>query len=510
MLLTVGSIIKDITDEYILDGILGKGGFACVYKAHRKSDDTVVAVKTLLSSFDNPESMLSFQKEISQASLISSEHIIKYFFANDGNTYTEFPPYIIMEYADGGTVDELINCQIQKGELFDTDFILSCCLQLAYGMKEISNYFVHRDIKPANILIKNGKLKISDFGLSKFSNESTNTLTLKGFGTQKYVAPEAWNNEKNTIQMDIYSMGIVFYELATLRYPYDDTKNKNYRELHLYNAPINPNKFNANLPPHFVSMIIKMLEKPTQKRFKDWDDVIQALTLNDKPSDDIGKIVNTALHNRNNTDLMLQEQEANYKKEQEEKHNHCLLVKSQYDNTILAPIKEFISQFSEQYSGESRFDVHSMELYDQKLFSYTIDTPIHNRITIITEIIFKENHKKKVKCNYDFDFEDKYRYVNYVPECNNQEIVAWSQVSDSNGRGFNLILLKSNESLYGDWYVLKNTNSGLNSYPRNEPFGFEIKELPDQIVKIRALGLYNMDLFPLDNLYVVNFIAQYV
>lgn len=174
MIISVGTIVKDEQgDKYILDEILGRGGFACVYKAHRERDGYIVAVKTLLSSFGSQEDMLSFQKECLQAKLISSEHVIKYLFIHDGTIYTEYPPYIIMEFADGGSLADVIKHQRELGCQFDLSFIQDAIMQLAIGMKEISKYLVHRDIKPENILIKNGVLKISDFGLSKISGDIT-------------------------------------------------------------------------------------------------------------------------------------------------------------------------------------------------------------------------------------------------------------------------------------------------------------------------------------------------
>lgn len=121
-------------------------------------------------------------------------------------------------HADG-TLTSLIENQKKTGVQFEKAFLLNVFAQLAEGMREISKFLVHRDIKPDNILICNGKMKISDFGLSKLAGENTRTLTFKGYGSTKYVAPEAWNNDKNTIQMDIYSMGIVFYELAFYLFP---------------------------------------------------------------------------------------------------------------------------------------------------------------------------------------------------------------------------------------------------------------------------------------------------
>ena len=91
-------------------------------------------------------------------------------------------------------------------------------LQLASGMKHINSILVHRDIKPDNILIVDDVLKITDFGLAKYAEATTRSVTFKGYGTKEYCAPEVCKNEKNTIYMDIYSMGIVFYEIATLKY----------------------------------------------------------------------------------------------------------------------------------------------------------------------------------------------------------------------------------------------------------------------------------------------------
>ena len=83
----------------------------------------VFAVKTLLASFESPDTILSFQKEIAQAELISSEHVIKYIYVHDGTTYSEYPPYIIMEYADGGTLADLIDGHRTRGDMFELDFI---------------------------------------------------------------------------------------------------------------------------------------------------------------------------------------------------------------------------------------------------------------------------------------------------------------------------------------------------------------------------------------------------
>ncbi|WP_312635508.1 protein kinase domain-containing protein [Oscillibacter sp.] len=125
MIITVGSKIKDNKENsYILDSVLGSGGFGNVYKAHRENDGTIFAVKMLLSSFESSENLLSFQNELHETLFISSDHVIEYIYAHDGNTYPECSPYIIMEYADS-TLTSLIENQKETGVQSENIFLLN-------------------------------------------------------------------------------------------------------------------------------------------------------------------------------------------------------------------------------------------------------------------------------------------------------------------------------------------------------------------------------------------------
>lgn len=513
MIITIGSKIKDNNgDVYVLDNILGKGGFGCVYKAHREKDDYVVAVKILETTFRSKESILSFQKECSQAELISSEYVIKYFYVHDGTVYNEYPPYIIMEYADGGTLADVINNQKKSGHQFELAFIYDAVMQLSEGMKEISKHIVHRDIKPENILIKNGILKIADFGLSKIVDDATNSLTFKGYGTAKYVSPEGWVKGKNTIQMDIYSMGIVFFELATLQYPYTINENADlveYSNAHLYKAPKNPSAINPSLPQSLVSIIIKMLEKPTQKRFANWDAIISSLSVVPPSTGTLADAVTNALKKRNTIDLKIQAEKAEKERLQKEKEDFCNLVYSQYEATIFDPIENFVDSFNSQYSGERGFKTSNKNFTYKDRFTYEITTPAIEHISIKTEVIFAENFKKQIPVDRIWG-DSGYRTINYIPRCKGIDILAWSQVSDLSGKGFNILLLKAKDSIYGDWYILTNTNSGL-SYQRRrvEPFGFSLEELPKEINNINTVHIYNLKLSPFDESIIFEYLADH-
>ncbi|WP_277669087.1 serine/threonine-protein kinase [Caproiciproducens galactitolivorans] len=217
MIVTEGTkLFDESNNSYIIDSVIGHGGFGIVYKAYRESDKKPFAIKTMLSSFESEQDYFSFKNEVKSAIEINSEYVINYEYVHDGNVFNKLPPYIIMEFANQGTLTNLFNVHVRKGEFFTNSELKEVFNQLAVGMLEINKKLVHRDIKMDNILLSNEKVKISDFGLSKFVNESTRTMTFKGYGSVLYVAPEAWKNEKNTIQMDIYSMGIVFYQLESV------------------------------------------------------------------------------------------------------------------------------------------------------------------------------------------------------------------------------------------------------------------------------------------------------
>ena len=514
MNITIGSKVKDDEQNvYVLDSVLGEGGFGCVYKAHREKDGYVVAVKTLLSSFASQEAMLSFNREINQAKLIDSKYAIKYIYIHDGTIYNEYPPYIIMEYADGGTLADIIETQRNKGKPFDLEFIYDAMLQLSKGMCEISKYIVHRDIKPENVLIENNVFKISDFGLSKNSGDSTKTNTFKGYGTAKYMPPEGWKSDENTVQMDIYSMGIVFYEIATLNYPYSLKQNpthSDYRDAHLYKAPENPIKYNLSLPQNLVSVLIKMIEKPTQKRFKNWDDIIKSINKVQPTSDNIGIAVTRALTKRNEADLIEQSHRVAKEKAIKEREEHINLIYSQYKITIFNPIDNFIREFNNQYSGDRKFSINKTGLKAQKNFSLKITTPSFDTISIETEIVFPENFQKRVPKDRIFFEDSEYRIINYTPKCQNRDVLAWSQVTDSKKTGFNLLLLKANDSLYGDWYVLTNKNNLFSTQPRPEPFGFTLKELPENIIHLNATHIYELKLDEFNESILFDYLAEHV
>lgn len=501
MILTVGSSVKDDENRaYVLDEIIGQGGFGYVFKAHRKSDNSIFAVKTMLPSFGDLSAEEAFKNEIQSAARVKSENIIRYEFVHNGDNFPELPPYIIMEYADGGTLGSILKQRRQASEAFELFALLDIFKQLTNGMSEINRTLVHRDIKPDNILLCGNTLKISDFGLSKIAAENTRTMTFKGGGTPLYMAPEAWDFSKNTIQMDIYSMGIVFYELATLRYPYEPIPRtlEDCKNAHLLSAMVSLEKANTSLPSSLISVINRMLEKSTKRRFPNWQDIIQLLENQTEPDSPIDKMVAMAVAAKNAKDIARQNQESAAQQKAQEKSDFCKLVYSQFESTITAPIVSFVEKVNSQYAGSAKitFPQSGYTTYSREHFSWKMNIPPNNSLTINMEAILKENYKREVPVDRIWG-ENRTRTEHYIPQYKGKNILAWGEVSNQAGYGFNLLLLDSGE-IYGDWIIMNNKNnfSNIAGTKRREPFSFSLQELPKEINSVQVTHWYSADFEP--------------
>lgn len=503
VLLNIGTeIFDDKNNKYKLVEIIGQGGFGCVFKAIRHSDGKIFAVKTMLPAFDSIIDQQVFENEISISSKIYGENVIKYEFVNDGKTLSDYPPYIIMEYASGGTLKNLI--EGQKKQFFSNEQIVSMFEQLANGMKTINRELVHRDIKPENILVSGDRLKITDFGLSKIAIQSTRTNTFKGWGTMKYMSPEAWTSAPNTLQMDIYSMGIVFFEIATLQYPYDSPMDtfEECKRVHLNNSIKNINNINPNLSANIVSVISKMLEKPEKRRFKNWDEVLTFLEKSDGKINTYSNIVDSLIIAKNTADIAKQKEIEMLQKQKRDQEELCSLVKSQFENEILLPIKNLISAYNNTCASNDKFTPIKNGQVNSPEYYYEFKTPFNEKIILCIWTIFENSLKKE---EYNFRSRtNRYRseilgpsiqYVNYTLKYNEKPVIGLVKIfSEKTQLGFNMMLVR-NSGLYGDWYILncRNNFSFLNGRERKEPFAFDLKELPKQIEQIHVTGNYSLD-----------------
>ena len=253
-----------INDRYQIIKTLGEGGMANVYLAHDNILDRDVAVKVLRGDLASDEKFVRrFQREALSASSLSHPNIVEmYDVGEDDGQY-----YIVMEYVDGKTLKQVLK---QRGHLSITE-VVDIMLQVTDGMAHAHDaYIIHRDIKPQNIMIlSNGMIKITDFGVATALNSTQLTQTNSVMGTVHYLPPEQANGKGSTIRSDIYSMGIMMYELLTGLVPYKGDNAVEIALKHLKEPLPSARKQNPSIPQSLENVIIKATAKNPKNRYND-------------------------------------------------------------------------------------------------------------------------------------------------------------------------------------------------------------------------------------------------
>lgn len=265
-----------INDRYQIIKTLGEGGMANVYLAHDTILDRNVAVKVLRGDLANDEKFVRrFQREALSASSLSHPNIVEmYDVGEDDGQY-----YIVMEYVDGMTLKQVLK---KRGHLSVTE-VVDIMLQVTDGMAHAHDaYIIHRDIKPQNIMIlDNGMIKITDFGIAMALNSTQLTQTNSVMGSVHYLPPEQAAGKGSTIRSDIYSMGILMYELLTGQVPYKGDNAVEIALKHLKEPLPSIRKILPELPQSIENIILKATAKNPQNRYKDaremHQDIITAL-----------------------------------------------------------------------------------------------------------------------------------------------------------------------------------------------------------------------------------------
>ena len=254
---------QKINDRYEVIKSIGEGGMANVYLAHDIILDRDVAVKVLRGDLAGDEKFVRrFQREALSASSLSHPNIVEmYDVGEDNGTY-----YIVMEYVPGITLKQLIK---KRGSISLSEAI-DIMLQITDGIKEAhDSYIIHRDLKPQNILIKdNGEIKITDFGIAMALNSTQLTQTNSVMGSVHYLPPEQASGKGATIKSDIYSMGILFYELLTGKLPF---KGENAVEIalkHMKTDFPSVREENDSIPQSVENIILRATAKNPKNRYE--------------------------------------------------------------------------------------------------------------------------------------------------------------------------------------------------------------------------------------------------
>ncbi len=273
---------KVLGNRYEILEKIGSGGMATVYKAKCRVLNRYVAVKILKDEFANDAEFIKrFQVEAQSAASLSHPNIVSIFdVGNDNGMH-----YIVMELIEGKTLKEIIN---EKGKLPWRDAV-KIAAQIASGLSQAhKNHIIHRDIKPHNIIItKDGVAKVTDFGIAKAVSNSTINAFGSTIGSVHYFSPEHARGGYTDEKSDIYSLGVVLYEMCTGKLPFDAETPVSVAIKHLQEIPKEPIELNKDIPVGLNQIIMKAMQKEVSNRYATADDMYNDLMKLLKNPDDI-------------------------------------------------------------------------------------------------------------------------------------------------------------------------------------------------------------------------------
>ncbi len=251
-----------LNNRYELLERIGDGGMAEVYRAHDTQLDRFVAIKILHPQFTNDESFIErFRREAKGAARLSHPNIVNIYDvgASDGKYY------IVMEYIKGETLKDKINREAP----LPINTTLQIVKEIAEALENAhANNLVHCDIKPHNILLNEaGHVKVADFGIARATTSSTITYTGSVVGSVHYFSPEQARGNTISPKSDIYSLGVVMYEMLTGQVPFNGETAVSIAIKHIQDAPIPPHELRADVPPLVEAIVLKAMDKNPDNRF---------------------------------------------------------------------------------------------------------------------------------------------------------------------------------------------------------------------------------------------------
>jgi serine/threonine protein kinase len=259
-------------NRYELLEQIGEGGMAIVYKAKCHLLDRYVAVKVLKEEFNNDEDFVEkFKNEATAAASLSHTNIVNIYDVGSENNIN----YIVMEYVNGKTLKRIIkeNVRLSYSKTINIAIQIASALECAH-----KNNLIHRDIKPHNILVtEEGIAKVADFGIAKVANSMTITNSSQIIGSAHYFSPEQAKGGFVDCKTDIYSLGIVMYEMVTGKVPYDADSAVSVAIKHIQEPAVPPKQIIWDIPESLNRLILKAIEKEPIKRYQSAKEMLNDL-----------------------------------------------------------------------------------------------------------------------------------------------------------------------------------------------------------------------------------------
>ncbi|MBQ5994347.1 MAG: Stk1 family PASTA domain-containing Ser/Thr kinase [Clostridia bacterium] len=254
---------KRLDGRYEIREIIGVGGMAVVYKAYDNMDDRIVAVKILKEELlTNEESRRRFKNESKAIAVLSHPNIVKVYDVSFGDRIQ----YIVMEYVEGITLKEYIEQQGVVNWKEAVHFVSQILLALQHAHDK---GIVHRDIKPQNImLLQDGSIKVADFGIARFNRSDTRTMTEDAIGSVHYISPEQARGDYTDDKSDLYSVGVVMYEMLTGQLPFQSDSAVSIALMQVQQEAKPPREINPSIPLGLEQITMRAMQKNPNDRYQ--------------------------------------------------------------------------------------------------------------------------------------------------------------------------------------------------------------------------------------------------
>ncbi|MEU6394212.1 protein kinase [Streptomyces sp. NPDC046939] len=258
--------------RYQLRDLLGQGGMASVHLAHDTRLDRAVAIKTLHTELGREDSFRQrFQREAMSVAKLTHTNIVSVYDSGEDDLDGTITPYIVMEYVEGLPLGSVLDQDVRQYGAMPSDKALKITADVLAAL-EISHEMglVHRDIKPGNVMMtKRGVVKVMDFGIARAMQSGVTSMTQTGMvvGTPQYLSPEQALGRGVDARSDLYSVGIMLFQLVTGRLPFEADSPLAIAYAHVQEEPVAPSSINRSLPPAVDALVARALKKNPNERF---------------------------------------------------------------------------------------------------------------------------------------------------------------------------------------------------------------------------------------------------
>lgn len=264
---------KRLDGRYSIESLVGVGGMANVYRGTDLKTGNQIAVKVLKDEFlDNEELVRRFKNESKAISILSHPNIVKVYDVS----VTDKLQYIVMEYVDGITLKEYLK---QRGGALTWKETVHFATQILSALQHAhSKGIIHRDVKPQNImLLADGSIKMMDFGIARFSRAQSQTVSDKAIGSVHYISPEQAKGERTDARTDIYSVGVMLYEMLSGRLPFDGDGAVSIAIMQISEKPKPLAEIAPQTPARLRQITEKAMEKDPDKRYQSAQEMLAAI-----------------------------------------------------------------------------------------------------------------------------------------------------------------------------------------------------------------------------------------